>query len=56
MLMWAWVIGLAALLVAAAMWLDRRRGSSNDYRSADLPATKKGTATDSVTGWEGPGL
>lgn len=42
MAMWVWFVGFAWLVVLAAVWAERHRGSSGEYRSLDLPATKRG--------------
>ena len=55
MMMWIWIVGLGALLVGVAMWIDHRRRPASRHGSADLPPGKKGTATESMAGWDGPG-
>lgn len=40
--MWLWVLAIVLPVVLAALWVDAHRGSRDEYRSADLPATKRG--------------
>lgn len=40
--MWLWVIAVFVPVAVAAVWVEGRRGSLGEYRSADLPATKHG--------------
>lgn len=40
--MWLWVIAVLVPTVLAATWVDHHRGSRGAYRSADLPALKRG--------------
>ena len=42
MWMWAVVIIVVAVLVLAAKWMDRTRGSQGASRTLDLPGVKDG--------------
>ena len=55
-MMWVLILGIFLLLVAAGIWIDRRRGISSDYAGAHHSTAKKGTAADSMPNLEGPGL
>lgn len=58
MWIWVWVIGFAALVLLVGRLVDRHRGSMDEYTSADVPASRRGRATGSVTNsdtsWQGP--
>ncbi|WP_377640388.1 hypothetical protein [Oryzobacter terrae] len=40
--MWLWIGLFVAVVLAAAFWIDRRRGGTGEARKLDLPGTKSG--------------